>query len=357
MLKFISRKERAEEMELTDRKKRILKSIVDEYIKSGEPVGSKYITSQIPDSLSSATVRNEMSDLESMGYLKQPHSSAGRVPTTKGMRTYVEGLMEGYKLSLEELSVLNELLDFKVGEFGKLLSEAARVMSHITNYTAISVLKPPAERIDKVKAVYIDEGSFLLILRCSDGQVKTKTVFAPDCTEEKLRTLSRSLEEGLAGLTAAEISLTAVLDVSEAAGDAGGLVNPALRAVNELLGAEAEEDVQVRGINKLLSYPEFYDVNKAKSVLEVLEQKHALVERLTEGMPGRPNIVMSGEGLTPEDASVVFYPITVSGQTVGAIGVIGPKRMDYKKVIANLEYFASGLTEELNGKEEGGNDK
>lgn len=344
-------------MELTERKKRILKSIVDEYIRSGEPVGSKYITAQIPDALSSATVRNEMSELETMGYLDQPHSSAGRVPTTKGMRTYVEGLMENYKLSLEELSVLNELLDFKVGEFGKLLSEAARVMSHITNYTAISVLKPPAERIETIKAVYIDEESFLLLLKCLGGQVKTKTVTTDGCTEMKLRLLTNALSSELTGLTAAEITLTQVLNVSEAAGIASELVNPALRAVNELLGVTAEEDVQVRGLTKLLSYPEFYDVSKAKSVLEVLEQKHTLVERLTEGMPGRPNIVMSGEGLTPEDASVVFYPITVSGETVGAIGVIGPKRMDYKKVIANLEYFASGLTDELNGKDEGGKNK
>lgn len=344
-------------MELTDRKKRILKSIVDEYIRSGEPVGSKCITAQIPDTLSSATVRNEMSELEAMGYLNQPHSSAGRVPTTKGIRTYVEGLMESYKLSLEELSVLNELLDFKVNEFGKLLSEAARVMSHITNYTAISVLKPPADRIEKLKAVYIDEESFLLILRCTDGQVKTRTVAATGCTEEKLKALSTALEANLVGLTAAEITLTAVLNVSETAHGASELVNPALRAINELLGVGAEEEVQVRGLTKLLSYPEFYDVSKAKSVLEVLEQKHTLVERFTEGMPGKPNIVMSGEGLTPEDASVVFYPISVSGQTVGAIGVIGPKRMDYKKVIANLEYFASGLTDELNGKDEGGNRK
>ncbi len=342
-------------MELTERKKRILKSIVDEYIRNGEPVGSKHITASIPDTLSSATVRNEMSELETMGYLAQPHSSAGRVPTTKGMRTYVEGLMESYKLSLEELTVLNELLDFKVGEFGKLLSEAARVMSHITNYTAISVLKPPAERIEKIKAVYIDEDSFLLMLKTNAGQVKTKTVAVVGCNENKVKTLSKALELGLTGLTAQEITLTAVLDVSEAASTAGELVNPALKAVNELLGIGDEEDVQVSGLTKLLSYPEFYDVSKAKSVLEVLEQKHTIVERFTEGMPGRPNIVMSGEGLTPEDASVVFYPISVSGQTVGAIGVIGPKRMDYKKVIANLEYFAEGLSGELNGKDEGGN--
>lgn len=340
-------------MELTERKKRILKSIVDEYIRSGDPVGSKYISGHIPDTLSSATIRNEMSALEDMGYLDQPHSSAGRVPTTKGIRTYVEALMEDYKLSLEELSVLNELLDFKVGEFGKLLSEAARAVSHLTNYTAISVLKPPAERIEKIKAVHVDDGSYLLIIRCSGGKVKTKTVSVPHCTEEELKVLTSALNGTLTELTASEITLSAVLNTEAAAGSATHLVTSALRGINDLLGTGAEEDVQVQGLTKLLSYPEFYDVSKAKGVLEVLEQKHALVNRLTEGMPGRPNIVMSGEGLTPEDASVVFYPITVEGQTVGAIGVIGPKRMDYKKVIANLEYFASGLIDGLNGTGEG----
>lgn len=336
-------------MELTERKKRILKSIVDEYIRSGDPVGSKYISGHIPDALSSATVRNEMSELEDMGYLDQPHSSAGRVPTTKGIRTYIEALMEDYKLSLEELSVLNELLDFKVGEFGKLLSEAARAMSHITNYTAISVLKPPAERIEKLKAVHIDDGSFLLIVKCSGGKVKTRTINVPHCTEAQLKTLTHALNDALTGLTAGEINLNAILSAEAAAGDAGVLVTPALRGINDLLGTGTEEDVQIQGLTKLLSYPEFYDVSKAKEVLEVLEQKHTLVNRLTEGMPGRPNIVMSGEGLTPEDASVVFYPITVEGQTVGALGVIGPKRMNYKKVIASLEYFASGLIDGLGG--------
>lgn len=340
-------------MELSERKKRILKSIVDEYIRSGDPVGSKYISGHIPDTLSSATVRNEMSELEDMGYLDQPHSSAGRVPTTKGIRTYIEALMEDYKLSLEELSVLNEVLDYKVGEFGKLLSEAARAMSHITNYTAISVLKPPAERIEKLKAVHIDDSSFLLIVRCSGGKVKTKTVNVSSCTEDQLKKLTAALSGALTGLTASEINLNAILNAEAAAGEASHLVTPALRAINDLLGMGTEEDVQVQGLTKLLSYPEFYDVSKAKEVLEVLEQKHALVNRLTEGMPGRPNIVMSGEGLTPEDASVVFYPITVEGQTVGAIGVIGPKRMDYKKVIANLEYFASGLIDGLNGTGDG----
>ncbi len=343
-------------MELSERKKRILKSIVDEYIRSGDPVGSKYITGSIPDSLSSATVRNEMSELADMGYLDKPHTSSGRVPTTKGIRTYIEVLMENYKLSLEELSVLNELLDFKVGEFSKLLSEAARAVSHLTNYTAISVLKPTAERIEKLRAVHIDNSSFLLIIKCGGGKIKTKTVNAEGCTEEKLAELTMALNGALTGYTAEEINLTAVLNAEAAAGKAAGLVTPALRAINELLGTEIEEDVQVQGLTKLLSYPEFYDVSKAKEVLEVLEQKHTLVSRLTEGKPGKPNIVMSGEGLTPEDASVVFYPITVSGETVGAIGVIGPKRMDYKKVIANLEYFASGLIDGLNGTGEGRKD-
>ncbi len=334
-------------MELAERKKRILKSIVDEYIRSGEPVGSKYISTHISDTLSSATVRNEMSDLEDMGYLSQPHSSAGRVPTTKGLRTYVEDLMERYKLSLEELSVINELLDSKMGEFGSLLSEAARVMSRITNYTAISVLKAPAATVDVFRLVPMDDyKSFLLIMRCESGEIKTKTVAYP-VTDEALAALSAALNNVLHGLTVEQITLPVVLRLEELAGVGRALVSPVLRAINELLGSGDKESVQVEGLTKLLSYPEFFDVGKAKGVIEVLEQKQLLINRLTGDMPGKANIVMSGEGLTPEDASVVFYPISLGGHTVGAIGVIGPKRMDYKKVIANLEYFASSISDEL----------
>ncbi len=341
-------------MELAERKKRILKSIVDEYIRSGEPVGSKYISAHISDTLSSATVRNEMSDLESMGYLSQPHSSAGRIPTSKGIRIYVEDLMERYKLSLEELSVLNELLDAKIGEFGKLLSEAARVMSKVTNYTAISVLKAPTETIDVFRLVPLDNSnSFLLIMRCTNGEIKTKTIVAP-VTDESLTELANAMNTVLHGLTVEEISLPVVLRLEELAGAGKTLVSSVLRAVNELLGSTEKESVSVQGLTKLLNYQEFYDVGKAKGVIEILEQKQLLINRLTGGMPGKANIVMSGEGLTPEDASVVFYPITAGGQTVGAIGVIGPKRMDYKKVIASLEYFASGLSDELNENNNGG---
>ena len=334
-------------MELSERKQRILKSIVDEYIRSGEPVGSRYISGALPDTLSSATVRNEMSELSEMGYLDKPHSSAGRVPTTKGLKTYIDALMEDYNLSLEELGVLNELLEYKVGEFGKLLNQAARALSHITNYTAISVLKAPAASIERFKAVEIDENSFLLVMRCKGGEVKTKTVNATSCTEEKLKELEAALNAHLTGLTAEQMTLPVILKLEEKAKGAAELINPALRTIHSLLGSAAKEDVQVEGITKLLSYPEFFDVSKAKEVLGVLEEKHALVNRLTAGEAGRPNVMMSGAGLTEANASVVYYPITVSGQTVGAIGVIGPKRMDYKKVIASLEYFAAGLSEEL----------
>ncbi len=334
-------------MELAERKKRILKSIVDEYIRSGEPVGSKYISAHISDSLSSATVRNEMSDLESMGYLSQPHSSAGRVPTTKGIRTYVEDLMERYKLSLEELSVINELLDSKMGEFSSLLSEAARLMSRITNYTAISVLKAPTATVDVFRLVPMDDcQSFLLIMRCESGEIKTKTVNAP-ASDGALTALTKALNSVLHGLTVEQITLPTVLKLEELSGEGRALVSPVLRAINELLGSGSKESVQVEGLTKLLSYPEFFDVGKAKGVIEILEQKQLLISRMTGGMPGKANIVMSGEGLTPEDASVVFYPISLGGKTVGAIGVIGPKRMDYKKVIASLEYFASSISDEL----------
>mgnify|MGYP002431080489 CR=1 FL=1 len=163
-------------MELSERKKEILKSVVDAYIASGEPVGSKFLTtvSQIP--LSSATIRNEMSELEEMGYLEQPHTSAGRVPTALGYRTYVNSLMERYRLSLEELSLLNELTAYKMDELGKIMEQASHVISEVTNYPTFAVIKPPESDVNRYETVLIDDHSFLLIMIGANGTVRNRNV-------------------------------------------------------------------------------------------------------------------------------------------------------------------------------------
>ena len=333
-------------MELSERKKRILKSIVDAYISSGEPVGSKYLSGQSGLSVSSATIRNEMSDLEELGLLEQPHTSAGRVPSTLGYRTYIENLMEEYKLCAEEISLLNELLTFKVGEINKVMERASEVISALTNYTTISVLRSGSMRIGKFEALLMDGKSFILAMICSDGSVKSKTAsFDEGISGEELASLVAALNENLSGLSSDEITLSVILKIEECMGDRKSLVSPVLRIVNEMLTEGDGEEVSVSGIPKLLSYPEFYDIDKARRALTLFEAKKTLISTVMNASPDQTHVIISDDGtdLDIPGSSFVFRPISVNGRTIGAVGVIGPKRMDYKKVIANIEYLVQGM--------------
>ena len=342
-------------MELSERKKKILKSIVDAYISSGEPVGSKYLSGQTGLAVSSATIRNEMSDLEELGLLEQPHTSAGRVPSTLGYRTYIENLMEEYKLCAEEINLLNELLTFKVGEINKVMERASKVISSLTNYTTISVLKSGSARIKRFEAMLMDGNGIILAMICSDDSVKSKTaMFSPDektVTQDDLSKLVSALNANLSGLSAEEITLSVILKTEEAMGERRSLVSPVLRMINEMLTDGEGEEISVAGIPKLLSYPEFYDVDKARRALTLFEAKNSLVSTVMSASPDQTHVIMSDDGndLDIPGSSFVFRPIAVNGKTIGAVGVIGPKRMDYKKVIANIEYLVQGMDDIIDG--------
>lgn len=337
-------------MELSDRKKEILKSVVDAYIATGEPVGSKYLTSfsQIP--LSSATIRNEMSELEELGYLEQPHTSAGRVPTALGYKTYVNSLMERYRLSLEELSLLNELTAFKVDELGKIMEQASHVISEMTNYPAFAVIRPSEADVSRYETVLIDEHGFLLIMICADGSVRSRNVkLKSSIDKDASDAICKALNSVIAGAEINCISLPVVLKFEEALGQYAYLSTPVLRVIYEMSNAGDTERVHVEGVTKLFSYPEFNSVTKAKGVLELLGEREKFADMLSGANPDKASVYIGGDSSDAPlpDSSFVVRPVTVDGKTVGAIGVIGPKRMDYKKVMASLEYFASGLSEEL----------
>ena len=237
---------RANGMELSERKKEILKSVVDAYIASGEPVGSKFLTtvSQIP--LSSATIRNEMSELEEMGYLEQPHTSAGRVPTALGYRTYVNSLMERYRLSLEELSLLNELTAYKMDELGKIMEQASHVISEVTNYPTFAVIKPPESDVNRYETVLIDDHSFLLIMIGANGTVRNRNVRLKSLIDqEALEALRKALNGVLLGTAVSDISLPVVLKFEEALGhlyleETYGLTNE--KKIDNAIGIVANEN-------------------------------------------------------------------------------------------------------------------
>ena len=338
-------------MELSERKKAILKSVIDSYIRTGDPVGSKSLTESKQFNLSSATIRSEMNDLEAMGYLEQPHTSAGRVPTPQGYRTYVDSLMEKYFLGMEELEVLDEVMSGKLVEVGRLMDEAAKAIGQITNYATFAFLGGSGSPVDRYETVYVDAYSFLLIMIRGDGTIRNRHVKLMEAiTPELLVSARDALNSTMSGLSAEQINLSVILEFEEKMGEHRAFATTVLRVVHEMLGSYDSEKVHIDGVTKLLSYPEFMNVSKFQSILSLFEQRQRFAELMQRAVPGQTSVILGDEDrgeLAPPDTGFVFHPITVGGKVVGAIGVIGPQRMDYKKVVASLDYFAAGLTEQI----------
>ena len=337
-------------MELSERKKAILKSVVDAYIATGDPVGSKYLTANADFNVSSATLRNEMNALESMGYLEQPHTSAGRVPTAKGYRTYVENLMGRYYLAMEEVELLDELIENKLHEMTSLMEEASHAIGELTNYTSFAFIGGSGSEADRYEVLLIGEHDFLLIMICKDGSVRSRQVKTQETVNnEIIEVAKKALNKCFTGITPEQVNLNTVLEFESALGEYKSFASMLLRVVNEMFNSFDSEKVHVDGVTKLLSYPEFFNVAKVQSVLSMIEERKRFSELMKKAVPGQTSIIFDEEAqdIAPPGTGFVFHPITVEGKVVGAIGVIGPKRMDYKKVIASLDYFAEGLTGQI----------
>lgn len=339
-------------MELNARKKAILKSIIDNYIAGGDPVGSKALSESSEFRLSSATIRNEMSDLEEMGYLKQPHTSAGRIPTALGYRTYIDSLMERYALSMEELQVLDDILSTKLNEFSTFMEEASRAISDMTNYTSFAVLNNSGSIVDRYETLFVDEYNFLLIMVCKEGIIRNRHVKVHDPVDKKLlEAVKNALNDTMTGITAEEITLPVILRFEERLGRYKPVSSTILRVIYEMLGSYDSEKVHIDGVTKLLSYPEFFNIAKVQSVLGLLEERQKFTKLVRNALPGQTSVFIGDDeqgDLSIPDTGFVFHPISIRNKVIGAIGVIGPKRMDYKKVIASLNYFAAGITDTLN---------
>ena len=344
-------------MELSERKKKILKSVIDSYIRTGEPVGSKLLTGTADLQVSSATIRNEMNELERMGYLEQPHASAGRVPTAVGYRTYVDGLMEQYLLSLEELKVLNEVFNYKVSEIERLMESASHAISEMTNYTSFSVIRPAGSSAQRFETLFIDRNSFLLIMICTDGSIRNRHVkVKAEVSPEMLKAVSAALNETMSGVCSDEVTLQCVIEFEEKLGEYSYIAATVLRVIYDMLNSTDKEKVHIDGVTKLLSYPEFSDVEKAKDAIALFEDRKDFAEKVLSHSGDETGLTLhfgdKASDLALPDAGIVLQPIIINGKTVGAIGVMGPKRMDYKKVIASLQYFVDNVGKQFEGDSE-----
>lgn len=332
-------------MELTERKKQILRAIVDSYIRTAEPVGSKTI-SQLPGmDFSPATIRNEMADLTSMGLLEQPHTSAGRVPSAAGYRLYVDELMQDYRLSMDETKTINQAMELKMQEVDKMISQVGKLVSKMTDLPAYAVAARSSQRtVKRFDLILAEAGSFILVVMLSDNQVQNKLIRLPlDVSQEDLRLLSAALNASLTELTADEITPELLAKVTRSAAGAASLVPVIVDYTVELL-KKTHSEVYMTGQAKLLGQPEYHDVEKAQEVLTSLDED--VISNLPATLSsGTTQILVGPENVAKElkDSSVVITKFDIGDGMQGMIGVVGPTRMDYAKITARLSYFAENL--------------
>ena len=340
--------------ELNERKRMILKAIIEAHVQVGEPVGSKYLTQNKQIPLSSATIRNEMAELESLGYLEQPHTSAGRVPSEYGYRFYVNSLMQKYRMSQNELVRLSALVKSRLAEVDRLLESATQLAASLTNYTSLAV-KPrqTAARIDRFKVVMLGEELFMIVMIDGGGNIRTRQIHA-DITvnADMLETLETLLNEKVAGRAVEQITMPLVMEMERSFGEGESLVGPVMKAICETMGELDGGDLKYAGVNHLLEYPEYADAKEFKELLGVLEEKRDILKLVSEAPTDEdgPQVIIGSENGVDEmkNSTLVFQKIKSSGRVVGAIGIIGPRRMDYSKVISTVEYIADNISELLN---------
>ncbi len=334
-------------MELSARKKSILTAVVEGYIATAEPVGSKALAERI--GCSSATIRNEMSELTGMGLLEQPHTSAGRIPSAAGYRLYVNELMEKQKLSEAEAAAINEKLARKDEQIEKLMAEVGQLTSSMTRYPAYALtMKPPvaAKRFD---FIYVDANTFIVVALLTDNTVKNKLVHLPfSVHQEQITTLSALFNANFTGVTDREITDSLIRSTERAARDTYGLVAVIASFLMECLAAARTAPMEVAGASQLLNQPEFRDPDKAHALMSFISDGSRLVSDLPalgteqEGL----RVTIGPENLAEElrDSSVVMASYDAGDGMRGYIGVVGPTRMDYSSVAAKLSYIAAGLS-------------
>lgn len=350
-----------DKVELSDRKKQILGAIIESYIETAEPVGSRTIAKSDDLNISSATIRNEMADLEEMGLLIQPHASAGRVPSSMGYRVYVDKLMKHYELSTRELMKMKSLMELKINDIDSMIQEIANIYSKLTNYTVIG-FSPGTNKgyIKNFNMVPIDDKSALLIVVTDKNVVRNKKItFSNDIDESEALRLSNMLNEKLVGVTADKINLSKISEVFDGMKQHSNVLMSILDFVNECIKSLDDSEVFTKGLTNLLNFPEYSNVQRAKELLEFLDNKNNVHRAVALGENKRVKIIIGDENDVVElkDCSVILSPYKTANKGYGIIGLIGPTRMNYSKAVSNIEFLTQQFENLLPDKEGGGHDE
>ncbi len=334
---------------ITERQLAILQSIIDEYILTGVPVGSRTLSKRVDMNLSSATIRNEMADLEEYGYLEQPHASAGRKPTEKAYRLYVDTLMKVSRLNQQEVMIIKHYFDKKVQEIENVIETTAKALSDLTNMTAV-VMSPQLKRdeIKRIQIVKLSEQKALLVFVFSTGMVKDVMVqIDEDIDAQYLEMLSSLLTEKVQNLPAEE-AVDAVRDILYSdLPEHRRFLNALLSAVGANVRSRGE--VVLGGAKNIFNHPEYKDVDKAKSFLSLLETKDKLYDMLRRAKDMEFTIKIGTENELDQlkDMSVVTATYKIGNENIGSFGIIGPTRMDYGKIVSIMSCIGSSMNDIL----------
>ncbi|MCU0343643.1 MAG: heat-inducible transcriptional repressor HrcA [Ignavibacterium sp.] len=342
--------------ELNDREKTILRSIVQQFILTASPVGSRNITKRFNVGVSPATVRNIMSDLEDSGFINHPHTSAGRIPTDKGYRYYVDTLMEIQKLKSSDKGFIDKNLDQNISETDEILKMASRLLSTITKQIAC-VTYPTLDNgiLEKIQLVSLSSTRLLIVISIKSGLVKTMTLeFDTEVENEKLQKVESLLNERLNGLTFQEIRKTFKDRFFDVAETEKPIIRLFIDSVDKIFKDQNKEDkLVITGATNVIQQPEFDDPGKFQSVIELIEDKDIIIHIMDKKRAENNNNVLISIGSENEYEKFNEYSLITKeytfGETSGTVGIIGPKRMEYSKVVAIVSYLGDMLSEVLTG--------
>jgi heat-inducible transcriptional repressor len=335
---------------LSERQRLILNAIIDNYIHSAEPVGSRTISKRNDIGFSSATIRNEMADLEELGYLEQPHTSAGRVPSTKGYRFYVDNLIRPGHLSEQELNNIRNVFAERINHIEQVIESTASILSQVTNYTAI-VLGPEIfeHRLKAIQIVPLNDQQAVAIIVTHTGRVENKLLDLPKGIHPgEIEKLVNILNSKLIDVPLWQLRQRLYQEIAGEMRRHVEQYEEMLHMLERSLNPEEGERVFLRGATKIMNQPEFRDVEKVKDILELLEQNDQLIRLLD--VPGEGIQVRIGQENDMDamkECSIVTTSYYLGGKPVGVVGILGPTRMEYGKVISVLDYLARGLSQML----------
>ncbi len=336
-------------MKMDDRKQRVLMAIVQDFIATAEPVGSRTIAKKYKLGVSPATIRNEMADLEELGYIEQPHTSAGRIPSQQGYRYYVDYLMKRKELTVKEEALIRRQFEKKVRDVGQVIQKAGQLLSHLTQCASM-IMSPQigTSSFKHIQLIPMRPSQAMVIVVMDNGTLHHRVIEVPESiTSNDMETISGVLNAKLQGLTIESIKVTLMKEIYLELARHKHILDLAMELLQEGLLLKAEDKIYLGGVFNMLNQPEFHNIEKVKTLMSIIEQEKMLCELLSnQGDPGVVTVRIGDEIMNQEikECSMITAPYSICGKQVGSIGVLGPTRMEYAKVVSIVESMTRNLS-------------